>query len=134
MFKEKMFNATLAGELSQIPDVRTKSAGMEQAFAELYQILKHCNQEVMSYIPEKFLQMLQKYMDTDWRGSLDFTKRLADMNMLDETRVLLHLVHRDFLCYETERKELIEMKMMEAESRGEIYPLESLYDLMELLN
>lgn len=120
MFKDKLFNATLADELSKIQDVQTKNTGMEQTFAELYQILKHCNQEVMSHTPERFLQVLQRYMDPDWKGSLDFSKRLSDMEMLDDTRFLLHLIHRDFLCSETEREELIELKTEEAAMHGSL--------------
>lgn len=134
MFKEKMFSATLADELSEIQEVQTKDTGMEQAFAELYQILKHCNQEVMSHIPGRFLQILQRYMDPNWKGSLDFSKRLSDIEMLEETRFFLHLIHRDFLCSENERKELINLKTKEAEMQGWVYPLESLYELMELLD
>lgn len=145
MFKDKLFNATLADELSKIQDVQTKNTGMEQAFAELYQILKHCNQEVMSHIPGRFLQVLQRYMDPDWKGSLDFSKRLSDMEMLDDTRFLLHLIHRDFLCSETEREELIKLKTKEAAMHGSlttilthwdgcVYPMESLYELMDILD
>lgn len=134
MFKDKLFNATLADELSQIQNVQTKSAGIEQAFAELYQILKHCNQEVMSHIPRRFIQIFKRYMDPDWNGSLNFSKRLPDMEMLDETRFFPHLIYRDFLCSESERKELIDLKTKEAEIQGCVYPLESLYELMEFLD
>ena len=54
--------------------------------------------------------------------------------MLVDTRVLLHLVHRDFLCSESERKDLIKKKTLEAVANGAIYPTDSLYDLMDMLD
>ena len=134
MFKEKMFNAELADEVSQIPDDITKEPGMEQAFAEMYQILKHCDQEITSCIPDKFMQMLKKYRDPDWSGELDFSKSLNNMELLDKTRNLIHLVYRDFLCSESERKELIEEGKRVAAENGEIYLTESLYDMMDLMD
>lgn len=120
MFKEKMFNAVLADEVAQIPDDITEEPGMEQAFAEMYQILKHCDQEITSCIPEKFMQMLKKCRDPDWSGELDFSKSLSNMELLDKTMNLIHLVYRDFLCSESERKELIEEGRRVAAENGDI--------------
>ena len=106
---------------------------MRQAFAEMYEILKHCNHEVTSRVPEKFVAMLKKRMDTNWVVNLDFSKELRDMDMLVDTRVLLHWVYRDFLCSETERKKIIEEKTLEATASGEMYPTLSLYEVMDML-
>lgn len=134
MFKEKIYDATLADKLAKIPFSIAEKAGMRQAFAEMYEILKHCNYEVMSCVPERFVLMLKKYMDPDLTGNLDFSKSLVNMDMLADTRVLLHLVHRDFLCSESERKKLIEKNTLEAAAREVYYLTESLYDLMNLLD
>ena len=48
-----------------------------------------------------------------------------------DTRVLLSLVYRDFLCSETERKILVEKERKEVEAAGMIYEDESLRDLFK---
>lgn len=133
MFKEKLFDAALASKASEIPVSITPKPGMRQAFAEMYEILKHCNHEVMSCVPERFVTILKKYMDPNWVVNLDFSKELRDRDMLVDTRVLLHWVHRDFLCSETEREQIIEKKTLEAAANGEIYPTISLYEVMDML-
>ena len=134
MFKRKIYNPVLAEELAKIPPEIIIKPEMRQAFAEMNEILKHCNNEVMSCVPERFVFILKKYMDPTWEGNLDFSKSLKSMDMLGDTRVLLHLVHRDFLCSESERKKLIEKKTMEAVANEVIYPTDSLYDLMDMLD
>ena len=56
------------------------------------------------------------------------------MKLLDKTMNLIHLVYRDFLCSESERKELIEEGKRVAAENGEIYLTESLYDMMDLMD
>lgn len=133
MFKEKLFDATLANKAAEIQVAITPRPGMRQAFAEMLEILKHCNDEVMSCVPERFVTMLKKHMDPDWVVNLDFSQELRDMDMLTDTRVLLHWVHRDFLCSKIEREQLIEEKTLEAAANGEIYPTLSLYEVMDML-
>lgn len=133
MFKENLFDAALASKASEIPVTITPKTGMRQAFAEMYEILKHCNHEVMLCVPERFVAMLKKHMDPNWVVTLDFSKELRDMDMLTDTRVLLHWVHRDFLCSETERENLIEEETLKAAANGEIYPTLSLYEVMDML-
>lgn len=57
MFKGELYDPALADEISKIPEEAgeaTKYPGIRQAFTELYEILKHCNHEVRSSVPEKF--------------------------------------------------------------------------------
>lgn len=133
MFKERLFDAALANKAAEIPVAIIPKPGMRQAFAEMYEILKHCNHEVTSRVPGKFVAMLKKRMDSNWVVNLDFSKELRDMDMLVDTRVLLHWVYRDFLCSETERKKIIEEKTLEAAASGEMYPTLSLYEVMDML-
>ena len=106
--------------------------GMEQAFSELYQILEHCSNEVSERIPEQLKEFLWEKRDPDWKGSLDFSVNLTQMNMLDETRALVSLVYRDFLCSKEERDMLIEKDRIETEAAGFLYQYESLLDILGL--
>lgn len=54
------------------------------------------------------------------------------MDLLRDTRVLLSLVYRDFICSETERKILVEKERKEVEEAGMIFEDESLKDMFIL--
>ena len=100
-----------------------------QAFAEVYRVLRHCDKSIVELIPNSFMMFLRENMDKAWRGDLDFTKNLNSMNLLAETRAILSLVYRDFLCSDEERKELIEKDREEAKKAGWEYKDESLREL-----
>lgn len=81
--------------------------GREQVYAEVYQVILHMEKGLQIMIPRKFIQFLRKNMDTQWGHRLDFTQNCNDMDLLQETRALLMLVYRDFICSPDERMELI---------------------------
>lgn len=133
MFKKKMFDRELANELQQIPIGIKEKPGIRQAMAEIFQILNHSAQEVRSRIPEKFMQMLEKYMDLSWESALDFSKSLNDMEMLDETRDLIYLINRDFLCSESQRREMTS-KPLQIKVFGQTYQFVTLYELIDMMD
>lgn len=91
--------------------------GREQAYAEVYQVILHMEKGLQIMIPRKFVQFLRKNMDTQWGRNLDFTKNLNDMDLLQETRVLLSLVYRDFICSPEESMELIKKRQTRSNIR-----------------
>lgn len=103
--------------------------GREQAYAEVYQVILHMEKGLQIMIPRKFIQFLRKNMDTQWGRNLDFTKNLNDMDLLQETRVLLSLVYRDFICSPEERMELIKKDKREVILGGWEYESFSLTEL-----
>lgn len=113
------------GEESTAP----KEHGRAQAYAEVYQVILHMEKGLQIMIPRKFIQFLLKNMDTQWGRNLDFAKNLNDMDLLQETRVLLSLVYRDFICSPEERMELIKKDKREAILGGWEYESFSLMEL-----
>ena len=99
-----------------------------KALAGVYQILQHCSKEVKKSIPQSFIEFLQENMDKSWHCNLDFSKRLNEMELLSETRALLYLIRRDFLCSEVERTKLVQKDKSESEASGEVYEDFSLRD------
>lgn len=118
------FNSSLMKENSE-----EQKPGMSQAFAEVYQVILHMENALQILIPRKFIQFLQKNMDAKWGRNLDFSKNINDMDLLQETRVLLSLVYRDFICTPEERAELIKKDKREAILGGWEYESSSLLDL-----
>lgn len=101
----------------------------KQAYAEVYQVILHMENDLQIMIPRKFIHFLRKNMDTKWSRNLDFAKNLNDMDLLQETRVLLSLVYRDFICSPEERMELIKKDKREAILGGWEYESFSLMEL-----
>lgn len=127
-FKGKLFNLGLS---AAVREKQSNDIGMEQAYSETYQVLRHATLGIIKQIPNSFMDFLRKNMDATWSGNLDFSKNLMEMDLLWDTRVLLSLVYRDFLCSETERKILVEKERKEVEAAGMIYEDESLRDLFK---
>lgn len=127
--RDSIYITGLEDEIAQIVE-NTSEPGMEQAMTELIQVLKHCDREVTDCIPKELYDFLEQYGDREWKGKFDFSLSLNDMDLLRDTRVLLSMVYRDFLCSDEERKNLIEEERREAETTGESYEYESLLDLI----
>ena len=128
-FKGKLFNPGLS---ATVQEIQSNDIGMERAYSETYQVLRHATLDIIKLIPNSFMDFLRKNMDATWSGNLDFSKNLMDMDLLRDTRVLLSLVYRDFLCSETERKILVEKERKEVEAAGMIFEDESLKDMFNL--
>lgn len=110
-------------------NIEDTEPGIAQAFAEVNQVLLHMPRDLQVLIPRKFMSFLHDNMDTTWGEKLDFSKDLNDMDLLEETRVLLSLVYRDFLCSPEEQEELIKKDKREAILGGWEYDPFSLMDL-----
>lgn len=109
-----------------------EECGMRQAFAEVYLLIEHFDSSIKRLIPKSFVMYLYDNMDAAWRGRVDFSKELNDMELLKETRVLLSLIYRDFVCTDEERKELVEADRLELEKVGLTYEDNSLRDLFKV--
>ena len=128
-FRETIFIPGLEEKLSKSVD-STSKPGMEQAMEELNQVLKHCTREVTDCIPKEFYDFLDRYRDKDWEGNLDFSQNLNDMDLLHDTRFLLSMVYRDFLCSDEERKNMVEKEQRNTEEMGMNYRYVPLMDLI----
>ena len=133
LFKKNIYDTDLAEKLNSDPELPT-SVGIEQAFAEMYQVIQHCSYSVKRKIPDKFIKFLKDNMDEEGKGDLDFSLYLHEMNLLEDTRAMISLVYRDFLCTEAERQEMIEKDRLEAEASGYLYEEQSLMDLIRLID
>ena len=51
--------------------------------------------------------MIKENKDPNYNCKIDFTKSINDQNLLKETRAILSLIYRDYLCSNEERKKLI---------------------------
>lgn len=108
----------------------TEEPGFAQAWAEVYQILMRTPKSVQICIPRKFWNYIRRNMDDTWQGNLDFSKNLEDMDLLTDTKILLIMVYRDFICEPEEREQMIREEKRTAILEGWEYESYSLMDLL----
>lgn len=125
---DKLFNLRLSQEINELQE---EDRSMGRAYAETYQVLQHTTRSVFRMIPQSVMKFLHENMDKTWAEDLDFSKSIMEMDLLRDTRILLSLVYRDFLCSEDERKTLVEKDRQELEALGLMYDDESLKDLFD---
>ena len=100
---------------------------MNQSFSEVYDILMHLETKLFRKIPQKFIDMIKENRDTGYKVSIDYTKDINQQELLKETRVILSLIYRDYLCSSEKREELrnadrIELEKFEYEMREKYNP------------
>lgn len=126
-FAKNLFRPQMAKELDGIKNNGNKS-NWKRAYAEVHQVLQHSG-SFISAIPKSFRAFIYENMDKNWCGRLDHTQKLKDMELLQETKIMLSLIYRDFICTEDERKALVEAERLELEKNGIEYEDQSLRDL-----
>ena len=104
---------------------------INQSFSEVYDIILHLEKELYNKIPQKFIQAIEQNRDADYEFNIDYSKNINEQKLLPDTRVLLSLIYRDYLCSSEERQKLIEKDKIELKqyekNLQEKYNTENLY-------
>lgn len=100
------------------------------AFAETYDIIKHSDISIQSKISPKFMNLLMSAKDNSYRVNIDYEKPL-DEQIQHETKVVLGIIYRDYLCTPEKRQELIrnETELLERieKEKNEKYSVDNLF-------
>ena len=79
-----------------------------QALFEVYKILENTDEEIINKIPEKFMKFVKENMDTNYKFELEKGKEIIKQNLKDETKQIIALIYKDYICDEKEHeKEVI---------------------------
>ena len=105
---------------------------INQSFSEVYDIIMHLEKDLYNKIPNGFMQMIKQNRDLNYVVNLDYSKDINDQELLRETRVILSLIYRDYLCSDEKRKTIIEkdkveLKQYEEEIKRK-YDIEKIFD------
>ena len=88
-------------------DVLIMSNIINHAFDEVYDVTMHLGLELRNKISSKFLDVIEKNRDTSYKVNIDYSKNLEEQELLQDTKTILGLIYRDFLCDEEKRAKLI---------------------------
>jgi len=105
---------------------------IKQSFSETYDIVMHLEKSLYSKIPNSFIQMLKDNKDDNYKVNIDYSKNINEQNLLKDTRIILSLIYRDYICSKEKRQELIERDKIELkeyeESLNEKYDIENIFE------
>ena len=103
----------------------------KENFSEVYEIINHLTQELRNKIPSDFVEFVSKNKDNNYVSEIDFTKNINEQKISKETRAILAIIYRDFLCNKEEKKKLIkedEKYLLELEkTKSEKYSQDNLF-------
>ena len=77
----------------------------KMALSEVNQILLHTEEEIILKIPQTFINFVKKNMDENHRIKIEEGKKLIEQNIMQETKQILALIYRDYLCSKQEKEE-----------------------------
>lgn len=79
----------------------------KEALAEVDTILENTERELKDRIPNGFKNFIKNNMDNTHKIEIQSNKRLIEQNIRQETKEILALIYRDYICTPEERNELI---------------------------
>lgn len=77
-----------------------------RAFSEVLEVLNHSEIKVKGKIPVSFIKFLAENADETYSIVLDSNKKLKEQNLMDESKIILSMIYRDYICAEDRKKEL----------------------------
>lgn len=103
----------------------------ENALAEVDSILKLMPEDLLNKIPNSFLNFIEQKKSKSYTTNFNFDRSLNEQNLLKETRTILSLIYRSYLCSSKQRRKLkiddiIELKKNQIE-RNKKYSYENLF-------
>lgn len=104
---------------------------INQSFSEVYDIIMHLEKDLFNKIPKGFLKMIKQNRDLKYKVDIDYDKNINEQDLLQDTRAILSLIYRDYLCSPEEKIELIKKDKMELvreeEKRREKYNTDDIF-------
>lgn len=85
---------------------------INQAFCEVYDIINHMSKEMQEKIPKSFVNLIKDNRDLDFKFYIDYSIDIKEQ-LLEETKVILSLIYRDYLCDKEKREKLLAIDLEE---------------------
>ena len=101
---------------------------INQAFSEVYDIINHLETKLYNKIPISFIEIIKENRDNTYQPQIDYSISINEQKLLKETRIILSLIYRDYICSEEKREELKYKDMIEGKKQQEKDAREYNYD------
>ena len=104
----------------------------KRAFSQVIEILNHSDKNIVERIPKQFINFLFENMDTEYNVNIDFSNKNWQETILEETKVVLALIYRDYIVSSEERAKLLAEEKKEQEEKER--ELREKYNIDNLFN
>ncbi len=77
--------------------------------SETLDILNHVQEIYVNKIPKKFMNFLKENQSRDYISNLDYTKKLTDMKLCENTKNILAIIYMNYWCSPQEKSEYVKL-------------------------
>jgi len=103
-----------------------------KAFKEFREIVKFFPKNEYKKIPKSFIKFIEENMDNNYEYKVEHVDDFHNQKMLEETRILLSIVYRDFIASDEEKKQIIKLEneelLQEEKIKQEKYDINVLFE------
>lgn len=85
------------------------------SYNEIWDIINHMNSELYIKIPQKFLTFIKQNQVENYQVQIDYSKNINEQELQKDTRILLALIYRDYLCDSAEKESLLKKDQFKLE-------------------
>ena len=79
---------------------------INQALCEVYDIINHLEPRLYNKIPKDFIETIKENMDNTYQPKIDYSISINKQNLLKDTRIILSLIYRNYICSKEKREAL----------------------------
>lgn len=112
--------------------VKEKYDVYHKAFKEFMEIVKFFSKNEYKKIPKSFIHFIEENMDDSYEYTVEHVDDFQNQEMLEETRVLLSIVYRDYLASDEEKERIIKIEneeyLQEEKIKQEKYDINALFE------
>lgn len=102
------------------------------AYSEVLEILKYISKEDLSKIPKELVNVYEENSNKDYNFYYNSQKTLDEQNVLEETKIIIAILYRDYWATNEERMEIMKrqqnarQKIEEEKSKN--YDIENIFE------
>ena len=90
-----------------------------QAFTDISVIIQMMSNSMRNKINPEFIELIEKNKDTKYVSNINKDIPLKKQNLNENTKIILALIYRDYLCPEDIRNELLKQEQKEIREKEE---------------
>ena len=107
----------------------------KNSFKEVYDILKNTEEDLLSKIPNSFMNFIKNNMNVDYKTSINSNETIDKQHLLKETEAILSLIYRSYWATDEEKNEFAKKDNLELikeeEQKKEQYQGKDIYKVFE---
>ena len=107
----------------------------KNSFKEVYDILENTEEDLLSKIPDSFMNFIKNNMNVDYKTSINLNETIDKQHLLKETEAILSLIYRSYWATDEEKNEFAKKDNLdfikEEEQKKEQYQGKDIYKLFE---